>query len=588
MRCPPTSDAAVGGGDAGSRRITPGGLARAAETLLGLGAAVWAGRPAWEQLALVLARRGEPGDLLRWWLAVLLALPPVLALVGLILSGNLRGSAARGGFGAVAPLLAGAAGTAANVVGAGRGTLVVPAGLLLAVALVRCLRVRPHPLAVAGTAVTGFALVGLGYVAWVMLLLAGAGGAAAGANGGGAGGGGAAGAIGGGAGGAAGAGAPGDQGVTVQTVTGGLEVPWALGFLGREEILLTERPGRVRLVRQGRLTKEPILTLPVAAEGEGGLLGLAVHPRYPAKPWIYLYYTYRRGDGRLANRVARYTVRRAPAGEGVRLDEPAVILDGVPGARFHDGGRLRFGPDGKLYVTTGDAGQPRLAADRRSLAGKVLRLEDDGRVPRDNPFPGSPVWSYGHRNPQGLAWDAAGRLYVVEHGPSGEFGLCCRDEVNLVVRGGFYGWPYRAAGTRAGGGRPPATPRDPVATSGAKDTWAPGGVGVVPWPGHPWRGDLLVTALRGERLLRLRLAQGHADRVAAVETVLRGYGRLRDLVPGPDGCLYFTTSNRDGRGRPVRDDDRLLRLCPGATGLAGDGAGRGGQAPTGAHPGAPR
>ncbi len=569
----PVVEAATGGGDARLRRVTPATVARAAELLAGMGAVAWAGRPAWDQLGLALARQGEPGALLRWWLVVLLWLPPVLALAGLVLSGGdgSRGGGDRSssggwprgrrGFGAVAPLLVGAAGTAANVVGAGRGALAVPAAILLAVALVRCLRVRPHPLAVAGTAVTGFAMVGLGYVAWVVLLLAGAGGE--------------------GRAGAGSGGKPPADGVAVEAVAGGLQVPWAVGFLDRETVLVSERPGRVRLLRRGRPAAEPLLELPVAAEGEAGLLGLAVHPRYPDRPWIYLYYTYRDGDGRLWNRVVRYTVRRGPPGGAdgraatadrgaadgveVRLEHPVVILDGIPGAPFHDGGRLRFGPDGKLYATTGDAGQPRLAADRRSLAGKILRLEDDGRAPGDNPFPGSPVWSYGHRNPQGLAWDVAGRLYAVEHGPSGEFGLCCRDEVNLIVRGGFYGWPHRAAGTRAGGGRPPATPRDPVATSGAEETWAPGGVAVVGWAGHAWRGDLLVTALRGQRLLRLRLAPGRPDRVAAVETVLRGRGRLRDIAPGPDGCLYVTTSNRDGRGRPARDDDRLLRLCPSAS-----------------------
>lgn len=366
---------------------------------------------------------------------------------------------------------------------------------------------------------------------------------------------------------AAGQGGGGDAAVAfrVETVATGLETPWSLALLPDGAILLTERPGRLRVVRGGRLLPEPAAQMPVAAVGEGGLLGLALHPRFPDRPFAYLYYTHRAG-GRLSNRVARFRVAEGgPA--GFRLGEEKVLLDGIPGGTIHDGGRLRFGPDGMLYVTTGDGGRPALAADPKSLAGKILRLRDDGGVPEDNPFPGSPVWSYGHRNPQGLAWDDLGRLYASEHGPTGEFGHCCHDEVNLIEPGRFYGWPLRAgrepagAAARLGLREPSPPPVDPLAESGS-DTWAPSGMAFTPEGGAGESGSLWLATLRGGHLRRLTLGAGDPPGVVRQGVALDGYGRLRDVAPGPDGCLYVLTSNRDGRGRPAAEDDRLLRLCP--------------------------
>jgi glucose/arabinose dehydrogenase len=283
---------------------------------------------------------------------------------------------------------------------------------------------------------------------------------------------------------------------------------------------------------------------------------MALHPAYPNPPDVYLYYTYRGSAGN-TNRVSRFRY------EGGRLGGEAVVLDGIPGgASYHFGGRIAFGPDGMLYVTTGEGFIASRAADRGSLGGKLLRIRDDGSVPGDNPFAGSPVYAFGLRNPQGLAWDRAGHLYVSDHGPTGEFGLCCHDELNLIQPGGFYGWPLFAGGMPAG--RPqdyPAVPESipPIAESG-NSTWAPSGIAFYT-PSAAERPTLLMATLRGEALRRFIIDPAQPGQVVAQEVVLTGQGRLRTVVPGPDGCAYVVTSNRDSRGSPRPDDDRILRLC---------------------------
>lgn len=349
--------------------------------------------------------------------------------------------------------------------------------------------------------------------------------------------------------------APATGAFRVEEVARGLEAPWSLAFLPDGTILVTERPGRVRVVRGGRLISEPAARLPVAASGEAGLLGIAVHPRYPQQPFAYLYYT--RAAGTLRNRLSRFRlVSGGPA--GLRLIGEKVLLDGIPGGTIHDGGRIAFGPDGMLYVGTGETGRPELAPRRSALGGKILRLRADGRVPEGNPFPGSPVWSYGHRNVQGLAWDRSGHLYASEHGPTGEYGLCCHDEVNLIKPGRFYGWPLLAGRTQAARPSEAALRRvpaavPPVAESGSA-TWAPSGIAFL-------GRSLFAATLRGEELRRFDFDPRRADRVVRQIAVLRDRGRLRDVARGPDGCLYVLTSNRDGRGEPRPGDDRLLRLC---------------------------
>jgi glucose/arabinose dehydrogenase len=335
----------------------------------------------------------------------------------------------------------------------------------------------------------------------------------------------------------------------VETVATGLVAPWAIDFAPDGRAFISERPGRVRVLREGRLEPEPWITLDVVEAGESGLMGLAVDPQFSENGFIYVAYTYR-GPGRgFLNRLVR--LKEDPAtGGGV---EDAILLDGIVGNTIHDGGRVKFGPDGKLYWTMGEAGMEDLAQDLSSLNGKILRLNPDGTVPSDNPFPGSPVFSYGHRNPQGLAWQpGTGRLFATEHGPSG-LQLCCRDEVNAIEAGMNYGWPLVSGDERRAG------TISPVLQSGATNTWAPGGATFV--SAGPWQGSLVFTGLRGEALYRLALSPGDPATVLDFQPFFGGrFGRLRDVVEGPDGALYVLTSNRDGRGRPSAADDRVLRI----------------------------
>jgi len=319
----------------------------------------------------------------------------------------------------------------------------------------------------------------------------------------------------------------------VDVIASGLEAPWALAFGPGGDLFVTERPGRIRVIRGGRLVPEPLATLNVAAVGEGGLMGLAIDPAFAANRFLYVCYTAGSG-GRLVNRLARLTLLDGKAGA------ERVLLDGIPGAEQRDGCRLKFGPDGRLYATTGDAAMPELAQRLDSVAGKILRLAADGSIPPDNPFTNSPVYAIGLRNPQGLAWDGAGRMLAADlvTGP--------HDEINEIVSGGNYGWP-----AASGMARDPRY-RDPLIESGGA-IWKPSGIAV--------RGDTLyVAALLGRQLVRIRLTP---DAAVPLPSQLEGaWGRLRDVVVGPDGALYVATSNRDGRGAPDPADDRILRVWP--------------------------
>jgi glucose/arabinose dehydrogenase len=315
----------------------------------------------------------------------------------------------------------------------------------------------------------------------------------------------------------------------------GLVVPWDMAFLPTGDILVTERPGRVRLVdANSGLRETPVLELPqVAAVGEAGLLGMALHPDFTDVSYVYLYYTHEGATG-LVNRVSRFPL------DGATFGTEEVILDGIPGGRIHDGGRIRFGPDGLLYVTAGDSGSSDLAQDPESLAGKILRIRPDGGLPGDNPFPDSPVYSYGHRNPEGLVWDEGGRLWETEHGSS------ATDEVNLIHPGSNYGWPLVRGDAVAAGMEPP------FLQSGS-DTWAPSGMAWLD-------GSLYFAGLRGASLYEVPLQQ----EPTLVRHLHGDYGRLRNVTVGIDGNLYILTSNRDGRGTFVPADDRLVRIDPGA------------------------
>jgi len=334
-----------------------------------------------------------------------------------------------------------------------------------------------------------------------------------------------------------------------------LEIPWSLLFLPDGRALVTERPGRIRLIKDARLQEEPYATIDVAHVGEGGLMGLALHPEFPKKPYIYVMHTYKIG-GELRNRVIRLK------DEGLRGVFDRVIIENIPGGKFHNGGRIAFGPDGMLFIATGETFHGELAQNLKSLGGKILRITPEGNIPEDNPFKGSPIYSYGHRNPQGLAWHPfTGDLFESEHGPSGEFGRFAHDEINVIKKGGDYGWPAVIGAARL------KQYIDPLVVW--EKTTPPSGITF--YKGELLKhlqGDLFIATLRSESLIRIRLQRPDEDKVARIERWFANgysdgkYGRLRDVVEGPDGALYFLTNNRDGRGTPRSGDDRIYIIVP--------------------------
>ena len=325
-----------------------------------------------------------------------------------------------------------------------------------------------------------------------------------------------------------------------QVVARNLSVPWSIVFTSPDRMLFTERPGRVRVMEKGQLRPEPLHVFSdVVHHAEVGLMGLAAHPDYSTNRLLYISYGLERG-GNLVVDVIRFR------DSGTALTEATPIVQNIPAARFHAGSRLRFGPDRKLYITTGDATDGDIAQDLGSLGGKILRVNDDGSVPADNPFPPSPVWTLGHRNPQGIDWDPkSGLLWSTEHGPSGFDGGFGGDEVNIIERGKNYGWPvihHRA--TRAGMVSPHLEYTPACAPASAAF----------------WRGDFWFGCLRGEHLHHVVVDATDRRKVVREEKLYADLGRIREVTVGPDGALYFSTSNQDGRGDPAADDDRIFRL----------------------------
>lgn len=317
-----------------------------------------------------------------------------------------------------------------------------------------------------------------------------------------------------------------DREVVVQD----LDIPWEVAFLPNNEFLITERPGR--LLRIGK-DKKVIEIQGVQHVGEGGLMGLALHPDFEKNQLLYLYFT--TGErGRLTNQLERYKLVENS------LSEKKVILSGVLGSSNHDGGRIMFGPDGLLYIGTGDAEQSNLAQDTKSLNGKILRIKDDGSIPKDNPF-GNAVYSYGHRNVQGLAWDDKGNLWATEHGQSD------LDELNLIEKGKNYGWPVIQGDEKRSG------MVTPIVNSGANETWAPAGAVFL-------GRSIYFVGLKGETLYEARIEGLGANNVR--KHLVGVYGRLRAIRIGPDGAFYITTSNTDGRGIVRGNDDKLIRINP--------------------------
>jgi glucose/arabinose dehydrogenase len=316
-----------------------------------------------------------------------------------------------------------------------------------------------------------------------------------------------------------------EPGGTRVTRTTGLQAPWSVVFVAGTPLIGERNSARILELDQDGSTREVGVIEGVAAQGESGLLGLAVDERSR----LYVYST-----GRDGNRIQRYELLGSRG--SFSLDEPVTLVDGLPSASYHDGGRLGFGPDGMLYATVGDAGARDSAQDLESLGGKILRVTADGDVPADNPFPGSPVYSYGHRNPQGLAWDDAGTMYA------SEFGQDTWDELNVITAGGNYGWP--AVEGRAGQNGYV----DPV-QQWTPDVASPSGMTYVD-------GWLYLANLRGQELRAVPIS----DPSSSVELFAGTYGRLRDVTVDPDGELWFLSSNTDGRGTPSSQDDQLLRL----------------------------
>lgn len=338
----------------------------------------------------------------------------------------------------------------------------------------------------------------------------------------------------------------GQGGYTVETVATGLDTPWSMAFTSDTRMLVTERPGQLRVIENGELRAEPLhVFAEITERGEDGLMSLALHPNYAENGLVYASLVYA-ADGALLTKVIRFH------DDGDAISGIETILDRIPAAKYHAGCRLAFGPDGMLYVTTGDATDRNIAQDLASLGGKILRVTPDGDVPTDNPFAGSPVWSYGHRNGQGIAWSADGTLYESEHGPTNFDGPPGGDEINRIEKGANYGWPLVSHAKTREGTVAPVVVYTPAEAPASLLRYA--GNGIPEFTNHFFFG-----ALVGKGLVHLT---PNGDGFASEKLFANEYGRIRDVIEGPDGSIYFTTSNRDGRGSPVAEDDRVIRLIP--------------------------
>lgn len=344
----------------------------------------------------------------------------------------------------------------------------------------------------------------------------------------------------------------------VETVATNLEVVWSIVFAPDNRIFLTERPGRVRVIENGKLRVEPFFIVPdIEPSGESGLMGMTLHPQFTENHFVYLAYAYQ-DKGKQRVRVARYRET------GETLIDAKIIIEYIPAARYHSGTRLKFGPDGKLYVTTGDATNQSEAQKLNTLAGKTLRLNDDGSVPDDNPFVNQKdarpeIWTYGHRNAQGMDFQPGSNLmFQTEHGPSLIDGVSLfkrsgGDEINIVEKGKNYGWAKISHQMRREGMETPIIEYSPA---------------IAPASGMFYRGDMFPEfknnfffgTLKGQSLIRLVL---DGRRIVSQDVLLeKQYGRIRDVAEAPDGTIYFSTSNRDGRGNSKQDDDRVMRIVP--------------------------
>ena len=342
-----------------------------------------------------------------------------------------------------------------------------------------------------------------------------------------------------------------DRNFRGEVVADHLDTPWEMTFAPDGRLFFTQRPGVIDVIENGNTKVWLKLDSVVEEVGESGLFGITLHPGFAQNGYVYFAYTYAESKSPLVlkNKIVRY--KEDPSTKTPAFDK--VILDQIPGNYLHNVGALEFGPDGKLFATVGEIFSPQLAQDPMSLNGKILRINDDGSVPGDNPTPGSYVYSMGHRNPQGIAFrPETGELWSTEHGPSVEQG-CCMDEINLIKPGHNYGWPLiRGSQTQAG-------LETPIYHSGDTTTWAPTG-GIFITQGD-WKGSFVFTGLRGQALYRAVFDSADPSKIQTVERFLyQKFGRLRNVVEAPDGKLYVAVSNQDGRGDPSSTDDRIVAL----------------------------
>lgn len=312
-----------------------------------------------------------------------------------------------------------------------------------------------------------------------------------------------------------------------EAIATNLTAPWAINKIG-DSFYITERTGNIVKVEQGEVVRQEVsLEQTLSTASEAGLLGLVLAPDFEQSNKAFAYYTYEKGQEQF-NRVVLLQL------ENNRWQEKQVLVDEIPSGTYHHGGRLKIGPDNMLYATAGDASDPKIAQDTDSLGGKILRIQLDGSIPKDNPFPDSYVYSYGHRNPQGITWSPEGKMYASEHGQSSN------DEINEIEAGQNYGWPTIEGDEEQEG------LMSPLFTSGEGTTWAPSGMTF-------YNGKLYVAALRGTAILAFNLD------TKEVEEIVDDVGRIRDVWIEEDK-LYFITNNTDGRGNPSNNDDQLYSL----------------------------